>query len=132
MKLTTYLFFAGNCQEAMEFYKSCLGGELEITTVEQAGQSEQLPDQKDNVMHSTLKSADFELMASDLVMGGNAEHGNDVSICISTDTDNKRAEEIMNKMAEGGKVEDPFQETFFGYFGRVTDKYGIRWMFEAD
>ena len=26
--LTPYLLFDGNCKQAMEFYKSCLGGEL--------------------------------------------------------------------------------------------------------
>jgi PhnB protein len=30
--LTPYLFFAGNAREAMEFYKDCFGGKLEVMT----------------------------------------------------------------------------------------------------
>src|ERR1700686_1470784 len=31
--LTPYLLFDGKCQQAMEFYKSCFGGELPATKV---------------------------------------------------------------------------------------------------
>ena len=31
--LTPYLLFDGHCREAMEFYKSCFGGELTVTKV---------------------------------------------------------------------------------------------------
>ena len=31
--LTPYLLFDGNCRQAMEFYRSCLGGELILTVV---------------------------------------------------------------------------------------------------
>jgi hypothetical protein len=31
--LTPYLLFDGNCHQAMEFYKSCFGGELAATKV---------------------------------------------------------------------------------------------------
>ncbi len=30
--LTPYLFFAGNAREAMEFYKDCFDGKLEVMT----------------------------------------------------------------------------------------------------
>ena len=38
-----YLSFDGNCAEAMAFYKSCLGGDLTITTVGDTPMKEQLP-----------------------------------------------------------------------------------------
>ncbi len=31
MNLSPFLLFEGNCAEAMQFYQSCLGGELEVT-----------------------------------------------------------------------------------------------------
>src|SRR5438105_6347909 len=31
--LTPYLLFDGHCRQAMEFYKSCFGGELSVTEV---------------------------------------------------------------------------------------------------
>ena len=55
--LTPYLLFDGKCQQAMEFYKSCFGGELTATKVKDspakdfmpavaAGENRQCPAQK--------------------------------------------------------------------------------------
>lgn len=33
------------------------------------------------------------------------------------------------RLAAGGKIEMPMQDTFWGaYFGMITDKFGIQWM----
>lgn len=67
--LAPYLFFDGNCREAMEFYKACFGGELQIMTYDEAPEdacpeSDAKPD-GNSVMHACLTSGDFTLMASD-------------------------------------------------------------------
>jgi len=131
MRLNPYLTFDGKCKEGMEFYHSCLGGDLDVMTVEQAGQADQMPDKKDQVMHSSLISGDVIIMASDLIIGGEINNGNTTTLCINNGT-SEEVEALMNKLAEGGKVNQPFQETFFGYYGDITDKYGFRWMFQAD
>jgi PhnB protein len=41
--LTTYLLFDGKCAEAMEFYKSCLGGELTVTKVGESPAKDFMP-----------------------------------------------------------------------------------------
>lgn len=130
-QLTPYLSFDGNCREAMEFYKSCLGGELNIQNVGESPMKDQMPDKKDWVMHSQLSSNGIVLMASDLMMGGELHKGNNVTLTINGGT----AEELkmfFEKLSEGGKVGQPLQETFFGTYGDLTDKYGILWAFQAD
>ena len=131
MKLNPYLTFGGNCREAFEFYKECLGGELKLTTVEQGGMAEQMPAKKDQIMHAELKSGEMTLMGSDMIMDGNVEPGNIVSIAI-TDGSKEEIEAVMNKIAEGGKIRAPFSETSFGYYGDLQDKYGFYWMFQSD
>jgi hypothetical protein len=35
-KLNAYLMFNGDCKEAMEFYKNCFGGKLDVMTISQS------------------------------------------------------------------------------------------------
>ena len=73
--LTPYLMFDGNCREAMEFYKSCFGGELQVMTFGEApedacpGGTKPTEENKNKVMHACLTSDDCVLMASDDPMG---------------------------------------------------------------
>ena len=45
MQIQSYLTFNGNCREAMNFYKQCLGGELWFQTVGESPLSEHMPPQ---------------------------------------------------------------------------------------
>lgn len=59
-----YLFFNGNCREAMEFYASALGGKLNVMTYAQAPNAP--ADGADRVMHANILASDGSaLMASD-------------------------------------------------------------------
>jgi PhnB protein len=131
MKLNPYLTFDGNCREAMEFYKECLGGELELMTVEQSGQAENIPDKKDQIMHGSLTSDGIVLMASDMIMEGEIKQGNTMTLCLNRGS-KEEMEELFKKFSEGAKIETEFGETFFGYYGALEDKFGFRWMFQAD
>lgn len=130
-QLTSYLSFEGNCAEAMAFYQSCLGGELDIQKVGDSPMAKDMPDKKDQVMHSMLKSGGIVLMASDLVMDGHVQRGNGVTLAINGGTP-EELKEFFNKLAEGGKVTHALEETFFGFYGDLTDKYGVLWAFQAE
>lgn len=131
MTLTPYLSFNGNCAEAMEFYKSCLGGELEIQKVSDAPKEAQMPGKENWVMHSMLKSNGIVLMASDVMMGGEAKGGNNVTLTFSGGS-LAEITEVFNKMKEGGTVSQPLQAAFFGTYGSLTDKFGFQWAFQSD
>jgi PhnB protein len=131
--LTPYLMFNGNCREAMEFYKQCFGGKLEMTTFSDApeeacaGHTKPIIETKDQIMHAILTNGDLMLMASDNPMGTPVV-GDNISISIhpqsipETDT-------LFKSLSEGGKVTMPLATTFWGaYFGMLVDKYGFYWM----
>ena len=67
--LLPYLNFMGQTQDAMEFYKSVLGGELKMQSFVEAGMQVS-PEDKDNIVHASLENEALSFMASD----GNAEH----------------------------------------------------------
>ncbi len=40
--------------------------------------------------------------------------------------------EFFEKLSEGAEVTDLLKEQFFGTYGALNDKFGVRWMFRAD
>lgn len=130
-QLNPFIKFNDNkCREAMNFYKDCLGGELEFMTVKNSPMEKDLPeDKKDLIMHSTLKNDDWCLIGSDMMMD-KAVIGDNVGISLNFDNKNKEEfEKIFNKLSDGGKIFMPIEEQFWdAWFGVLTDKYGVEWM----
>ena len=63
---TPYLLFDGNCRQAMEFYRSCLGGELILTVVKDTPAKERIPaSQHDKVLNARLRGSIVDVSASD-------------------------------------------------------------------
>ena len=131
-QLTPYLFFDGKCKDAMEFYKSCLGGKLTMTTVGESPNASQMPENTQNdIMHSVLTTDTMVLMASDMMDKENRVLGNVMAVCISGD-DKDTIKDYFAKLSEGANVDTPLIDEFFGMFGSLTDKFGIRWIVQAD
>jgi PhnB protein len=129
-RLNPYLSFSSNAREAMEFYRSVFGGELEINTFgEYGGAPEGLSD--DGVMHALLKTdSGFVLMASD-TPGGAPEQGNSISVSLSG-TDEAELTGYWEKLSDGGTVQVPFEKQMWGdTFGMCVDKFGVPWMVDV-
>lgn len=132
MKITPYLNFAGNCREAMTFYQSVIGGELELMAHKDTPSAEHVPAEMQNqIMHSTLKSGDAVIFASDAPMAqANAFSGIYLSVHPTSIED---AERMFGALKEGGEVEMDLEETFWAKrFGMLRDRYGVKWMFNVD
>jgi PhnB protein len=131
--INPYISFKGNCEEAMNFYRDHLGGE--ILYVGRYGDSPMKgkgPDEK--IMHCSLRIGNSVIMACDNVFEDQnpTTIGNNITLSVGS-SDIADAEARFNKMSEGGKVTMPMQETFWAErFGMLTDKFGINWMFNVD
>ncbi len=55
VRLNPYLSFRGNAREAMEFYHSVFGGNLDVSTFADAGGMGVPDDEQSNVMHAMLE-----------------------------------------------------------------------------
>ncbi|MFP3921100.1 MAG: VOC family protein [Dichotomicrobium sp.] len=126
--LTPYLFFDGNCREAMEFYKSCFGGELTVMRYADAPEGGGCPEaDRDKVMHACLTGGDVGLMASDNPTG-TPTPGDHVALSIHCDT-MADIQRLFKALGAGGKVIMPLADQFWGaHFGMLIDKYGFHWM----
>ncbi|MGB8518729.1 MAG: VOC family protein [Candidatus Tumulicola sp.] len=131
-QLEPYLFFDGKCEEALNFYKGILGGEIEGLSrwsemPADAGGPPVTPETAQRVMHANFKSGAVEFMASDASPGKKYAEG-PISLSLAVD-DLAEAQRIFDALGEGGNVEMAMQDTFWGAkFGMLTDKYGIDWM----
>lgn len=132
-ELNPYLTFDGNCREAMEFYKSCLGGELVIQTVGQSPVAGEMPESLQGaVMHANLKSGNIVIMASDMINTKDFVKGNNISLTLQCSSLGE-IESHFAKLSDGGEVKMPLEEQFWGaMYGEVADKFGVRWLFNYD
>ena len=126
INLDVYLYFKGQCREAMDFYKSIFGGELTQQTYADVPGVSDDPAKKDWLMHARLEGGDIKLMASDTDKASPEAAKIDLSL---GGTDEVRMREVFDKLAEGGTVHSQLKKEFWGdTFGSLTDKYGVNWM----
>ncbi|MBI5279240.1 MAG: VOC family protein [Burkholderiales bacterium] len=127
--LDSYIFFDGNCADAMRFYEKTLGGKLEaLMTYEQSPDPAQCPPgSAGRVMHASLKLGDRVLMASDSPAGMHKPMGG-FALSLAYDSV-AEAQRIFDTLGAGGQVMMPMQKTFFAEtFGMTTDRFGTPWM----
>jgi len=127
-QVNAYLHFQDNCRQAMTFYKECLGGDLSLMTVGESPAAAQMPHQaKNGIMHSQLKNGESIIMASDNLGTGSITKGNQFSMTVNCSS-KQEADALYAKLSAGGKATHPMEDAFFGYYGDLTDKFGINWM----
>jgi PhnB protein len=130
--LTPYLLFDGTCHQAMEFYRSCFGGELTVTKVKDSPAKDQMPPaQLDKTIHARLTNGNLEISASDWLRADQTPlRGNTVCLFLSGGAF-QELKVLFEKLSEEAEVTDPLKEMFFGFYGALNDKFGVRWMFQA-
>jgi PhnB protein len=129
-QLEPYLFFNGNCAEAMHFYEKALGGKLQMMMkASEAPQgNEKTAGNPDAVLHASVAIDGRYLMASDWMSPEPYPGIKGVSISIAYPTV-AEAKKKFDALAAGGKVDMPLEKTFWiESFGMLTDKYGTHWM----
>ena|SRR2546428_10279043 len=130
--LNVYLFFPGNCQEAINFYKQSLGGEIAFMGTYGESPEPCADADKNKIMHTSLKADGITIMASDCPTDQPVVNGNNISLSLNF-SDEKEQETIFTNLSSGGNVTMPLQDTFWGAkFGMLTDKFGINWMVNCE
>ncbi len=130
VQLNPYLSFRDNARQAMQFYQSVFGGDLEISTF---GDASGIPGvaeaDKDKVMHAMLRGDNgLVLMGADTP--NSMQHAPPAGISISlSGTDETALRGYWDKLADGGTVGVPLERAPWGdAFGMLADKFGTPWM----
>ncbi len=132
MKLVPYLYFAGNAEDALNFYANALNGT--ITTLSRYGESP-MPcddDYKEKLMNAAMEFNGNLIMVSDGMKGQPVSTNGNIQLSIDM-PDAAQTDVVFNKLAEGGEVTMALQDTFWGAkFGMLKDKFGVGWMLNHD
>ena len=130
MTVTPYLFFNGDCAEAIAFYQAAAGAVLEYAMhYGETPEATNVPAAlKDKIINASFRIGETVVMASDCPPGkwGGAPTG--FSLCIGA-ASGAEAEQLYGALSDGGTIVMAMGETFFAHrFGQFVDKFGIPWM----
>lgn len=136
MQFSIYLTFAGQCEEAMNFYAKAF--DTQIAHIQRFGDmppSEEYPvsdAEKNLVMHSSIEVNGQTLMASDSGRNHKVVVGSNVTININCQS-MEEIQRLYANLSEGGQATMPLADTFWGaHFGMCTDRFGVNWMFNYE
>src|SRR5258708_7187689 len=126
-----YLFFGGRCEEALAFYRTALGAQVDFLmrykeSPEPMPPGMLAPDFENKVMHTTFRVGGTTLMASDGCGEPPNFAGFSLALAVPTEAEADRA---FAALAAGGQVKMPLTKTFWSpRFGMLTDRFGVGWM----
>jgi predicted 3-demethylubiquinone-9 3-methyltransferase (glyoxalase superfamily) len=123
-KITTFLMFEGNAEEAMTFYVSLFDG-AEIVSMSRYGADGQ--GKEGTVEHATFSLAGQQFMCID----SSVEHGFTFTPAISLFVqceDEAEIDRVYSALLDGGAALMPLGSYGFSTkFGWVNDKFGVSW-----
>ena len=128
VRLNPYISFRDDARQAMKFYRSVFGGQLDLSTFGESGMTDD-PAAADKVMHAMLDTGTgLVLMGSDTPPGMEYQEGMRISISLSGD-DETTLRGYWDALTEGGTVALPLERAPWGdSFGMCTDRFGVAWM----
>lgn len=117
-KITTFLMFNGNAEEALNFY----------TSIFEDAKIENLVHQKNgDVLHATFTLNGQTFMATDNRAGEKIPFTAAMSLFVTCDTD-EEISSIYKQLSNKGKVLMALAATPFSVkFGWLEDQYGVSW-----
>ncbi len=126
-----YLMFGGRCEEALAFYRTAIGAQIDMVmkfseSPDPVPPGMLQPGFEHKVMHSSFHVGSTTVMASDGCHEGIKFEGFSLSLTVSTIPE---ADKAFSALADGGKVTMPLTKTFWSpRFGMLVDRFGIAWM----
>jgi PhnB protein len=130
-----YLFFPGNCAEAMRFYEKALGGKLEVLM---SGAESPIAAQMPKEFAHRILHARLVLPGGGMLFAGDApahvpyEGIKGVSIAVDYDSV-AQAERVFDALAGGGTVTMPMQSAFWAKrWGMLVDRFGTPWIVNGE
>ena len=126
-RLNPYLNFNGNARQALEFYQSVFGGDLNVNTFGQLGGMEGAD--ADKIMHGQLETgAGYTIMAADVPSHMEYQPLAGAAVSLSGD-DGDAMRGYWQKLSAAGAVTVPLEKQMWGdEFGMCTDQFGVPWM----
>lgn len=133
MDLSINLNFNGECENALNFYKKVFNAkDLQLMYFKDMPRAQFPAEFGKGITHGELIIKEgLTIMASDTFPDRPVTFGQNTTLALNF-TNKDEEEKIFNALSEGGKVTMPLEKAFWGaYFGMLTDKFGVQWMFNC-
>ena len=134
MKITPYLIFNGDCQDAFNFYAKSLPGQIEVmmTFGETPARDHVSADCHNLIIHTRLLVGDQSIMGSDTTPDRPSAGMSGCSVSLNVDRV-VEAERVFAALAQGGSIQMPLETTFWAArFGMLVDRFGVSWMINCE
>jgi PhnB protein len=131
LSVQPYLFFGGRCEEALAFYRSAVGAEVDFVmhydqSPEPMPPGVLQPGFESKVMHATFRIGGSTLLASDGCDDKSSFSAFSLMLRVPTAAE---ADRTFAALSAGGRVDMPLAKTFWSpRYGMLTDRFGLRWM----
>ena len=129
MYLANYLFFTTTCEQALDFYTSCgIGKVVDMLRWGQDGMPVRTEAMRGKIMHAQFEGDGVRFFASD---NDDAEPMRGSAMIFQLE-DREQTERLFSQLSEGGQITTPLAIQPWGdYFGKLTDRFGVQWMFNC-
>ena len=129
--VTSYLFFSGACERAIQYYQQHLGAKVEMI-LRFSESPDPVPEGtlpkgfENKIMHASFSIGGTKIMASDGCDEASSITGFRLALTVPAEDE---ARKVFNALAQGGSVDMPLSKTFWSpLYGQVTDQFGVAWM----
>ncbi|KND61840.1 PhnB protein putative DNA binding 3-demethylubiquinone-9 3-methyltransferase domain protein [Candidatus Burkholderia verschuerenii] len=130
MQLDTYLFYHGDCADALALYQAAFGAQIHtlVRFRDTPDAANVPPEWHDKVMHGVFSVGPNAIMVSDGQFGQPRREYSGFTLSIAAD-DAASGERVFTTLSDGGDILTPWQSTFFTQgFGMVKDRFGVPWL----
>lgn len=124
-----YLSFNGNCREAMQFYQSCFGGELQLQTVGETSRGKKMPPKmKNSILHARLTHQSFVLFGTDITDDCGLQNGNSMAMYLHC-SNKKMLLQLYRKLSKNSRQACTPQLNAVGaWIATVKDPFEKNWL----
>lgn len=131
MTLTPYINLPGTAEEAMNFYQTVFGGEIQIQRWSEMPPDEKMPltdEWKQKVMHGSLTIRDgITIYLSDSWTDNSTPINNAVFLHVEFDSE-EEVRRAFAALSEGAQINMPIEASFWGaIYGDLVDQFGTGW-----
>ncbi|SFA99883.1 PhnB protein [Collimonas sp. OK607] len=129
MQQSNYLFFTTTCEQALDFYTQCgLGHVVEVLRHGAGDMPLKNEAMRGKIMHARFEGPGVLFYASD---NDDAEPMRGSAHILMTDS-REQTNQLFACLGQGATVTTPLAAQPWGdYFGKLTDRFGVQWMFNC-
>ncbi len=132
MKLIPFIYFSGNAEEALNFYKEVFNGQITVLTRFADTPMPVEASDKNKLIHGRLVFGDNVILISDDLRNDTKPAAETRQLFVEIRSTEK-LKHLFERLCKDGKVIIPLALQFWGaLFGSVEDKYGIVWRLNCE